>query len=311
MNWRLKSFVQRTCAALPFGSEAVYYRLQRSFGSLRKPGPVAEMLSATADMVSWLREAGIPIENARVMEVGTGRRIDMPLGLFLCGAQSVDTFDLHAYLKPELVNQTLSFLRGNPAKVQEILGAAAHREEISRRLEMLCSASDMASAMRAAGIRYHAPSDAAATGLAPGSIDVQLSYTVFEHIPGAILRDILLQARQILSPQGVVLHHVDLSDHFWHEDPSISPIHFLQFSNAEWDHYADNQFAYHNRLRVTEYREIFESCGYQILRGEEIVHQASVESIRAGFPLDSRFRGIAPEILACTVFRALARPRPA
>jgi SAM-dependent methyltransferase len=309
MNWRVKSFIQRNCARLPFGSEAVYYRLQRAFGSLSRPGPFWEMLAATADMVSWLRDAGIPVDNTRIMEVGTGRRVDMPLGFHLCGAKSVDTYDSHLYLKSELVQQSLRILRENPENAIEILSRVANPEEIAGRLERLQSANDVASAMRASAVHYHAPTDAAATGLPASSIDVQISYTVFEHIPGPVLRDILTEARRILSPNGVVLHHIDLSDHFWHEDQSLSPIHFLQFSDKEWDHYANNQFAYHNRLRVTEYRQIFEDYGFKILRGEEKVHQAALESIKNGFPLNERFKGTASEALACVVFRALASPR--
>jgi SAM-dependent methyltransferase len=288
----------------------MYYKLQRTFGSLSRPGPFWEMLKASADMISWLREAGIPLDNARTMEVGTGRRIDMPLGFYLCGAKSVDTYDLHSYLKSELVQQSIGILRGHPEKAIEILGGVTNPQEIAARLEKLRSANDAASAMKAAAIRYHAPTDAATTGLPASSIDVQISYTVFEHIPGPVLRKILTEARRILSPNGVVLHHVDLSDHFWHEDPSLSPIHFLQFSDKDWDHHANNQFAYHNRLRVTQYRQIFEDCGFEILRGEETVHQASLESIKNGFPLDDQFKGTAPEVLACIVFRVLASPRP-
>ena len=39
MHWRFKSAVQRACSALPFGSEAIYYTIQRHFGNLKNPTP--------------------------------------------------------------------------------------------------------------------------------------------------------------------------------------------------------------------------------------------------------------------------------
>lgn len=311
MNWRLKSLVQRTCAHLPIASEAAYYGLQRAFGSLRNPTPPWEMFLAAADLVHWLGESGISVQDARVMEVGTGRRIDLPLGLFLCGADSVDTFDLHPYLKPKLVGGTIDFIRKDREKVAQIFSGVANPEDVMKRIDVLCSAANVADMMDAANIRYHAPADAAHPGLPRGSIDIHISYTVFEHIPGKIIRNIELGGRRTLAPNGVLLHHIDPSDHFAHEDHSIPAINFLQFSDEQWKRYASNQFAYHNRLRAEEYRRIFDECGYEIIRADEFVDPKALETLKSGFPLDEQFRGMDPAVLACTVCRYLARPRAA
>ena len=79
MHWKRKALIQRTCAALPFAQEALYYQLQRTFGSLRhKPDPIP-MLEACADLAAGLIESGVPVRGARMMEIGSGRRLDMPL----------------------------------------------------------------------------------------------------------------------------------------------------------------------------------------------------------------------------------------
>ena len=311
MKWRLKSAIQRACATVPLGSEAIYYGIQRSVGSLRKPAPPWEMLSAAASMISWLRDAGLPIQSSRMMEVGTGRRVDLPLGLFLGGAESIDTFDLHRYLKLPLVQNTVRFICDDQTKMEKIFLPVTDQQAFSKRFEKICSARGTEDLIRTAGIRYHAPADATATELKAGSIDVHVSYTVFEHIPTDILRNILHEARRVLSPDGVVLHHVDPSDHFSHDDPEITRINFLKFSEAEWQRHAGNQFAYHNRLRVNDYRKIFEDCGYEILRWEELIDAPSMKLLKSGFPVDNRFKGLSAEVLCSTNFRVLARPRPA
>jgi len=268
------------------------------------------MLRAAPSLALWLRKAGVPLEGCRVMEVGTGRWLDLPLGLYLCGAGPIDTFDLHRYLKRRRVERTAAFFRANPGRLAGLFAPVVPGETLSRRLRAIAEAGGAAEIMLRAGIRYHAPSNAAATGLPAGSIDAHISYTVFEHIPAEALRAILVEARRILAPGGVVLHHIDPSDHCAHDDPTITPVNFLRFSDEEWQRYAGNQFGYHNRLRAFQYREIFESCGYEILRWEEHVDRRSLELLESGFPLDTQFRAMPATALCCSVFRVLARPRP-
>jgi hypothetical protein len=110
MNWKLKSRIQRACASLPLFQERAYYVLQRTFGSLRHMQDPFPMLQACAELSGILENAGRPVEGARVMEVGTGRGLNMPLGFFLCGAESVTTFDLHRYLRPSLVMASVHVL---------------------------------------------------------------------------------------------------------------------------------------------------------------------------------------------------------
>jgi hypothetical protein len=54
-------------------------------------------------------------------------------------------------------------------------------------------------------IRNYSPSDAAATGLAQGSVDAHLFYTVFEHIPAVVLERIPNEASRVLSGRGAAI----------------------------------------------------------------------------------------------------------
>src|SRR3954469_24924776 len=107
MNWKVKAAVQRLCAALPFYQEETYYALQRTFGNvLHKPDSL-EMLRECARLMKLANDAGVKLDGARVFEVGTGRRLDMPVGFYLAGVSSTVTYDLHRYLKPNLAMRTL------------------------------------------------------------------------------------------------------------------------------------------------------------------------------------------------------------
>src|SRR5258705_7476999 len=138
-------------------------------------------------MVAQLATAGLPIEGARLMEVGTGMALDMPIGLYLCGAASVTTVDLHRYLRPERVSDTLTFLRANLATIRSVLAEAAAPAVLEERLAALARLTTAADGFRVVPIVYRTPADAAHTDLPAGSIHPHLSFTVFEHIPAATL----------------------------------------------------------------------------------------------------------------------------
>jgi SAM-dependent methyltransferase len=308
MNWRWKARIQRNLARLPFLQDPAYYFLQRTFGRRRNTLDPFFMLQGCAELVAYLQAAGRTVEGARVMEVGTGRGLDMPVGFFLCGAESVVTFDLYHYLKPGIVMASVRAMCRERDRVLKILAQVTVEKGLRQRLESLCSAPNCADLMRRANIEYRAPADAAHTGLPDHSIDVQMSYTVFEHIPPDTLRAILAEANRILAAGGLALHHIDPSDHFSHDDPSILPINFLQFSDAEWSRIAANRWAYHNRLRAPQFAALYAECGHQILLWKPHVDVASRHAIESGFPLNAQFETYPPEVLSTVVLQVLSRP---
>jgi len=307
LNWKRKATIQRVCAALP-AKDAVYYFLQRKFGSLRyAPDPLPNV-KAAGEIFAEMRTLGLSTAGKRVMEVGSGRRLDMPIAFYLCGAKSVDTFDLHPYLRLELILGAIAAMVTRREETVRALGPVAG-EGLEDRLDRLAKVKTIEDLRALANIRYHAPADAASTGLAAGSIDLQFSYTVFEHIPGPVLGAILRECSRLLAPGGAACHHIDPSDHFAHEDRSIGLIHFLRYEQAEWSRYNDNQFAYHNRLRRDDYDRLYAEAGHTIFHRRPFVDDASLEALRNGFPLAAPYQGQDPENLCTVVYRVYSRPR--
>jgi len=307
VKWKLKAAIQRTCARMP-ASETIYYAIQRRFGSLRRPPDPWPNLQGLREILMQLREIGFALPGKRVMEVGTGQRLDMPLGLYLCGAASIETFDLHRYLREELVLASVGAITAKRKRVIDHFAGLADPLDVERRLDILGGVRTLGELCRAAGIRYHAPADAAHTPLAPRSIDLQFSYNVFEHIPRETLAAILRESNRVLADDGIACHSIDPSDHFAHDDPSISFINFLRFNEKEWKRYHDNQFAWHNRMRKDDYDRLYAEVSHRMIRAEGRVNQRSLELLHNGFPVDQAFRGRDPEILATTDYRVFSRP---
>jgi len=310
MNWKLKSAIQRTCARLPGGGESTYYFLQRSFGRMRRRPDSMPNLREASKLIAELRTLGFNLHGKRVMEVGTGRRLDMPLAFYLCGASSVLTYDLHPYLREELVLGAIKTLAANRAEVLELFAPLTDADDLAKRFESLTKATTLEMVLQIAKIVYRAPADAMKTGLADRSIDLQFSYTVFEHIPEAVLEGILIESNRILSSDGVACHHIDPSDHFAHVDGSISFVNFLQFEEEEWKRYNDNQFAYHNRLRVSDYEALYRRVDHRMLKWSTSLNERGMKEIESGaLPLASPYKGVPVDVLATCVVRAVSQPK--
>jgi SAM-dependent methyltransferase len=301
MKWQYKARLQNTIAALPC-SNAIYYAVQRCVGDLRKNrfDPL-EWFQVTGRALQRLQSQGFTIAGKNILEVGTGRAVGVPLAMWLCGANRIVTVDLNRYLSPALVWASNRYLLQNPEKLREIFAGLADNQVFEQRMWQIQNfRGDLGVFLKFIHTDYMAPADARQLPLADSAFDLHFSYAVFEHVPPAEIRAILKEARRVLRPGGLVLHSIDLSDHFAYGDESITKINFLQFNDREWNRWAGNQYMYHNRLRAADVFRLFEECGLRVTRKAQTLDERSLCELKRGFPLDSQFAGIAPEDLAIT-----------
>ena len=215
------------------------------------------------------------------------------------GAARVLTVDLNTYLAEQLTLESVAFLCSRRAETAAIFGELADRPLFNERLDQLRRFDGLlADLMRMTHIEYLAPTDAAHLSVPDRSIDFHISFTVLEHIPADIIASILKEAGRVLTPGGLLLHIIDPSDHFSHDDGSITAVNFLQFSDREWTRLAGNKFMYHNRLRAYEYVELFKRAGVRLIGQREAIDEQSLAVLRNGFGLDERFCHIDHEQLA-------------
>lgn len=307
MNWKMKSAVQRACAHIPLGRQALYYQLQCRCGKLTKGYDYSFLFRETARLANLLRDYAFQVDGASVLEVGTGWRVDIPIALYLCGARRVVTCDLNRYLVASLVLKTIRYLSENQDTIRNIFWFV-EPSLLQDRLTILANVSTIEQLFLATGIEYLAPFDCSRTGLQNGSIDLHFSYTVFEHIPRQTLRAILLEANRLLSDRGVALHHIDLSDHFEQVDQSITKVNFLRFSESEWSRYSNTPWSYHNRLREDDFQKIFRGASQDVMHWGPITDVRSLSCLNNGFPLAPEFRNKPVEMLSVVLLDAISRP---
>ena len=272
MHWKTKAKIQNLVSLLPSAaSYAAYYWIQRNFGRLKRYNPISK-LKAGVETCKIIQDAGYtPIEKT-FFEIGTGRVPIVPLSFWLMGAKSTITIDLNPYVKDELIIESIEYISKNREEIIEVFGSFLDKT----RLDELLHFNDRLPFKRDAfldlcQIKYIAPGDAAKTGLKENSIDFHTSSVVLEHIPPDILVQILEEGNRIISNDGLFVHAIDYTDHFSHTDKTISPINFLQYSDAEWAKYAGNRYMYMNRLRHDDFLAVFASVNHRIILERPII----------------------------------------
>src|SRR5690348_15254121 len=104
--WIPKAIAQKAISGL--GMLPLYHRAQQIGGRLKDfhPATRVEYAGKLAKDVGLERLAG-----AKVVEIGTGWVPVVPIGLYLLGVQSIDTFDLSKHLQPKLTMSALGKMR--------------------------------------------------------------------------------------------------------------------------------------------------------------------------------------------------------
>jgi SAM-dependent methyltransferase len=306
VHYLLKAALQNAVALLPRPlGQPLYYQLQRRFGALRQVD-YQRHLEKAAKIADILHQQNLPLER-RFLEVGTGWVLGTPLGLWLAGAAEIVTVDLHRYLKEELVLGLLRYIGEHAAELPALFPWVP-RAELMRKAQVVADCRSLAELWLAVPIRYAAPADAThLPGVSAASIDYHYSTNVLEHVPAVTLAGLLAEARRVLRPGGHLVHLVDLSDHFGHDDPRRMAVHFLRHGPLAWRLLAGNRFMYQNRLRLPQYRALLAAAGLPIVWERAVADAPSLAMLQASRPpVHPQFLSFSAEELAAVYWEVLA-----
>jgi SAM-dependent methyltransferase len=252
VNWQRKSQVLRVLSALPRGHD-LHYLFQRF---VTKSLPVSDdalassVRTAKTHIDNVLPLATRPLDEQTWFEFGAGWNLALPLANCGFGVKSQIVIDIRPLIRTSLLNDAVRRLR------------AKHFETL---LDRDLPEADTVNALRSRyGIHYQAPSDARATGLAPGSIDVVTSTSTLEHIGAEDIEPIFRECRRVLRDDGVMSMYINYKDHYAAVDSTITPYNFLQYSPEEWSGHSP-ALHFQNRLRHVDYVRMLERTGFEII----------------------------------------------
>ena len=304
MRWQMKALLDNCKGLVPF--QNTLRRLKRRVVPYRPSySRGAYAIDEGLIQVQWLRETLGPLDGKKILEIGSGWELLLPMLFSLCGAERVYLTDLTALLDKYTLAGGLDSFRRNRQRILDTLYLDA--AEFDRRFGAEIESQKQFLAKN--GLVYLAPCDCRRLSLEDATLDVITSRSVFEHIPPAVIEDILKECYRLLVPGGLVCHFVDNSDHWEHSDKTISRVNFLQFSDRAFRFTYLNALNYQNRLRHSEYVEMLKRCGFEILRAERKVDSAALEALKT-LPLALRFQRFPKEDLAAMDSYLLARKPP-
>lgn len=246
MNWKLKAKIFRGLARIPLGTQ-IHYLLQKHVTrEWPRRHETLDQLLIAAQRISADAKVKFDLETAVFVEIGAGRDLAVATALRLMGVKHIICADVTRLAKPVLVNHAAQYM--------------------ARKLGKHCPELKTWEDIEQLGISYSAPSQLASLGLADGSVDCFYSVDTLEHIPRQDIETILLEVRRILNPNGLTINLIDYSDHYA-RDGGVSRFNFLTFSEKEWSLF-NSDFQYVNRLRHSEYLELFRKLGFNPLAVE-------------------------------------------
>ena len=232
----------------------------------------------------------------RVLELGSGWHPLVPLAMVTAGAGEVLMCDLEDLSDEELL----------AASIDHVI-ASADSGELAEHLPVVLA--DRVDMLRDARSSLASTGRDATLGelglvLCPGDVrrlapdappDLFVSNTVLEHIDPPVLVGILEAFSAMSVPGSVMSHLIDTCDHYLYVDDSISAYNFLRFSERQW-RLIDNGLQPMNRLRIPQFRELYEAAGVPVTREQRLTGEPG--DLR-GVPLAPPFDTMDPADVAC------------
>jgi SAM-dependent methyltransferase len=307
VRWLAKALVQKALSYAPRSDQLNYVLQHRVYRSLPAGDAHARTKFARArqQLETFLEHGALDDPAGAVFyEFGVGWDLRVPLAYASLGVGRQILVDLHPHARPELVNDSIRRLDA---------ARAAHEEELARPLRELGppNVERLENLRERFGIEYLAPLDARATGLPAESVDFVSSTDTLEHVPPDDIAGILAECRRLLRPDGVLSCRIDLEDHYFRFDRSLSRYNFLRYSERAWS-LANSPLHYQNRLRYPDYVRLVQDAGFEIVR--ERISWASPEQLEelSRLPLAERFRnGYTLEELGVRGVTIVGRPATA
>lgn len=206
-------------------------------------------------------------------------------------------------LDRKLIGDAVEYLRSKADLIGDWLSLPTGRLDA---VLALPSGGDLATALSALGLVYLAPADLRSLAEPAHSFDVIMSRAVLEHIPPSVLTEIVSACRGLLKPDGTMCHIVDISDHWQHQDRSISRVNFLKYEDWLWRITGINALNYQNRLRHYELIALLRRTGYSVLHEQQDVDPQALQAL-SSMRVCRRYRDVEPQQLAGVTSYLLAK----
>ena len=281
-KWVLKAIVQKTISYFPF-KHRINFLFQKYItkGVQLSDEYFLDKLIHHQNHERFLEEVKQQSLNGiSVLELGTGWYPVVPIAQYLSGASQLYSVDISPLMNKERLLTTIAkFIEyADKGLLDEYLpNLQRERFEVIKSIHQKTPASFL-ECQKILQFQYLVMDARQLSTLSDHSIQFITSNNVFEHIYPSILKGILQEFKRVLSKDGLMSHFIDMSDHFAHLDHTIDIYHFLRFSEQQWLR-IDNSIQPQNRLRIPQYRTIYQELNIPIIKEEN--RPGDIEKVKA------------------------------
>ena len=215
--------------------------------------------------------SGSPKNSFTVLELGTGWWPIIPLGLYLCGAKEIWTYDIAPLLRQDTLTRILELYvkyQQDGRLAQVLPHTRPDRVALLRELQSQSLVDSPDSILRSLNI-HPIVRDASQTNLPTGSIDLVYSNFCLEHVSRALQQELHREFKRVASKDSVLSHYVGIGDQYANFDSSISTFNYMKFTARQW-RFLDNPIIPQTRLRPRDYRAVIEEAGYEVVKVRSI-----------------------------------------
>ncbi|NOX52879.1 MAG: class I SAM-dependent methyltransferase [Planctomycetes bacterium] len=301
MRWWLKAGVARCLAWLPAG-EAIHFWLQRRFGELRHLEQSTRFDNAEYFLRTTRAHAGY-VHGLRVVELGTGWVPAVPLAYAVAGAL-VATYDVRRLVRDDLFARTRDEIGRRAEKLAAAAGQSPAR--FCARLARIAKETQFDRALRRLGGLYRAPWNTCRLPYKDNAVDLVVSNLVLQCVHRALLPPLLEEMRRVLKPGGLSIHRASLTCEYAAGDPRRHPLSYLKYSDATWNRWFNHSIKYVNRLRYSQFLQLFEEAGFEIAEVRPAVDYDAIPHLKE-LGVADEFRGFSWEDLATTGFEIVLK----
>lgn len=287
-KWILKAVVQKTISFLPY-KHRINFLFQKYItkGVRLSDDYFLDKLLHFKHHQGFAKQYLGTLHQKQVFELGTGWYPVIPIAFFLNKVAGVKTVDIAGLLSKQGLIQTIEkfLVYHQTGKLSKVLDYDETKIKVLDNLLSQAPSLDLSALLAELHINYTV-GDAAEIEASSASVDLLVSNNTFEHVYPRDLRRLLSKFKQLVKNGGLMVHFIDMSDHFAHLDQSITIYNFLQFSEKQWQG-IDNSIQPQNRWRINQYRDLYQQLEIPIT--EEEVRPGSREAL-ATIVLDPFFK---------------------
>jgi SAM-dependent methyltransferase len=200
----------------------------------------------------------------KLLELGTGWTHFYSLFLRYFFDNEIVLFDIQDNRNLAAVKKRMGKLADG--LIRDISGEAAwNKLRIEKIKDVISTVPNFQTLYDKLNMKYVVSPTGSFLGFGENEYDVIFSMDVLEHISKDQLDENSPIMYRLLRPGGLFIHQIGLDDHIAHYAPRMPKKNYLRYSEKAWGMMFGKTVQFINRLQISDYLEIFEKNGFQVL----------------------------------------------